>query len=566
MLCLSLQSQVYYWQMDGTSNDEELQRAEVSLVGNPTPNTNGHIYSGFNDATGYPLYAVAVDETGTSFVFQNTYLAYNTSSLGTAYTSQKCLIVESPVASTCEYALAGDFHQAANQSAIYFVALDAAGVPITAGATNGTYYYLNPYWTTSTRDIIYVGGKTAFYILSRHTLQSFGITHYYLSMLVVDVYGSVIWDGIYGLPDTKNPNEPQKMVYNPVTDQIMVVGYYHDLNTPNNEAYVFVVDDNSTHPGTYHYYGNSGSDDELNGIVICNSGSQAGEVMVCGTTDYAGTNDVWAMHLPLGFGTSIFSSTYDYQSSSADDHGQDLFERQNNMSGYEYCLGGYTNNGTAGGKDMTVFRIDNSGTLQYDFSYGGSDDEIGLRIDHDPNASSKGFNIYGTSDDAGGLGGVDMSMFKCYYSGHTKCNYDDDNNVSAVTGPDYFGSNDINHEEGYYVYDFYMDVPSTISSTQICTGSDPSGSNARMGPEAISIQAVPAGDQLSLTISSAEQQALEVSLTDMAGRVLYTGTVNTSRGTSTYELDLAGHNITSGIYLLTARNRNVSTAYRIVIP
>ncbi|HYG15605.1 MAG TPA: T9SS type A sorting domain-containing protein [Bacteroidia bacterium] len=282
-----------------------------------------------------------------------------------------------------------------------------------------------------------------------------------------------------------------------------------------------------------------------------------------GATDMYGSMDFNVLRMDMVI-APFWSSTFDYSvNSNAYDECTDVIERFNSLNQWEYYATGFTDNGIFGGFDVLDVKMDFAGVAVPggEFTYGGSGNDYGVSIDQlniAGTANPDGLSTFGTWGSNPTLGGEDMYHIKSYYNGLTSCN------DWIATNADLPGMMPGIHVPSQSIANFnsgnIMATFLPISDFQLCWANFiGGGNNARTadpgdgtsGTNNAILVPNPAENgntAVKLNVESSTAGEADVTVYDMMGKQVYSGTFNLKKGKNALPVDLTDANLSSGMY------------------
>jgi len=236
------------------------------------------------------------------------------------------------------------------------------------------------------------------YILAGHT-RSFGAGDDDIWILKLDSEGTVLWQKTYGTSGRENA---------PYIQQTQDGGYIVGANARSfgastHDAWLFKLypDDHEAGPGVVEWqktYGGSGND-HVRFVDITSDGGY----IVTGPTDSfgAGGYDTWVFKLTPD-GDIVWQKTYG--GGGYYDYGRSIQE----TSDHNYIMVGFTESFGAGGRDIVVLKLNSTGMVIWQKTYGGS----GLEEARSIGETSDGGYIVAGETESFGAGGKDIWVLK----------------------------------------------------------------------------------------------------------------------------------------------------------
>ena len=239
-----------------------------------------------------------------------------------------------------------------------------------------------------------------------------GFSDFYIIKLDAD--GNKSWEQVFGGDSWEDPYSIQQ-----TTDGgYIVAGHTASYGAGNYDAYVMKLDSSGNETWSETYGGTE--DDEARAVQQ----TADGDYIVAGYTasSGAGGRDLWVLKLDSS-GAVTWEETY-----GGAGHDEAYSIHQTADEGY--VVAGYTESSGAGGKDMWVLRLNSTGAVLGDGTYGGTEDDVAKSIRQTPD---RGYILAGYS---GSAGNSDMYIAKLTIDG-------------AITWERSYG--DVNNDEAYSV-------------------------------------------------------------------------------------------------------------------
>ncbi len=391
------------------------------------------------------------------------------------------------------------------------------------------------------------------------------------------VGGNILWSGFYdviqvGFPQKEYSNDIIESPYMPTGQpEVVIVGGGYDYNSTSNDAIFFRLNANSGAPifPWAFFYGTAATNEQFTSIDIANStaGGTNGFI-IGGVANMSASNaDFWLMKSdPVG-GT-VWSSTYDYTGNPGNANiCQDVKERFNTLSQYEYYACGTTYNGTIGGADLLVIKTDDlgNGVPNGEFAYNTGNDDLGFSLDQYNGTPADGLSIFGISY-SGGIGLSDEYLIKSYFNGLSGCN-ETFSTPSPQPGPGLYS------ETGLKSFDFFtlnhlMVSSALLTDVTLCYNTSiTGGDNSRMAP------AEPKGDKEAVVSPNPMQQGspiavveletetpavVQITIYDMLGKQYYNAEHELIKGKNQLPISLSNTNMAAGMYTVKISGTTVS--------
>ncbi len=215
-------------------------------------------------------------------------------------------------------------------------------------------------------------------------------------ILKLDMTGTKSWEKVYGGED----NFDDAWSIQQTTDGGYIVAGYTEIDFPdNNDAYVMKLDSNGD-PIWEKTFGGS----EHDGAKAVQQTADGGYI-VAGYTESSGAGgmDVYVLKLDSSGGI-----TWEETFGGA---GNDVANSVQQTQDGGYVVAGSTESSGAGGMDVWALRLNNSGVLIGDETYGGTEDDEAHEIKQ---TTDNGFIIAGSR---GSAGTTDMYLVKTAFDG-----------------------------------------------------------------------------------------------------------------------------------------------------
>lgn len=237
MLAFSLVRGQYFLNHFGTTETESVFSGEITdQLG------TGHLMGGFTTDASAALYGPTLVRTdfsgavGAAGTFENYYLLYNNSGLGTEMISTQCFGLELPTSSGYDYAMAGAQYtdNTYTRMVVWYTRVDAGGNPVVAGdplfTTVGALNYNSRFYRPNGYDSYFdvrafelAASGTEAFIMGKHLDNVSGKEFVFVIKVTLNT-GNIVWSGSYHVPNQNGTiNEPRGMVENTVNGEIAIV-------------------------------------------------------------------------------------------------------------------------------------------------------------------------------------------------------------------------------------------------------------------------------------------------------------------------------------------------------
>jgi uncharacterized delta-60 repeat protein len=215
-------------------------------------------------------------------------------------------------------------------------------------------------------------------------------------ILKLDSDGNQSWEKVYGGDD----NFDDAWSIQQTSDGGYIVAGYTEISFPNNnDAYVMKLDSGGNEIWSETYGGT-----ENDGAMAVQQTADGGYVVAGYTASSgAGERDLWVIKLDSS-GAITWEETY---GGTGHDEGWSIDQTADDG----YIVAGYTTSSGAGGKDIWALRLNSSGDVIGDETYGGTEDDEARSIRQTPD---RGYILAGYS---GSAGTTDMYIAKLTIEG-----------------------------------------------------------------------------------------------------------------------------------------------------
>lgn len=489
-------------------------------------------------------------------VFQGNSLNCNGAPVQMNNTTGVSFIETQTNANQMRYALAG-----ATSDGAFYTALNSGGVPILS-----RWYPFSTYLSNqpgpSKPVIVEDYNSGDFYIAG-----SVGGEIY---LLKINASGNVIWSRNFNLNFTAYFSD---MILCPnQSNRLMLVGSY-DAAVNDKDAFLLEVNSQTGSLNSLQSFGSTGFNDEFRAIKPSVSNGTGPGYLLAGMSNNSnnGLPQPWLTKLSLG-GGAIWSQMY--QPVNGSNNGfVDLVERRNSQQNYEiYGLV----DASAG---MVVLKLDDNG-LPFPLNNASPNNEFLYNIPGNGNSRATclsmiagnnpdpGLQVYGTAYNIST--GNTSHVAWAYFNGVTNCMF----NLTQMNQPTkaqydiqnipVFMINGLEECSNIVVSAFFLGGAMNFP----CSGYIASGNNARTsGATGIAMQEEdnqnlnvfpnPATSELTVEYYAASGNPATISLTDLAGREIYTTTQNQEwSGNQSLVLDLHAMQLSAGLYLVEVSSQS----------
>ncbi|MHA2252645.1 MAG: hypothetical protein ACXAD7_19940 [Candidatus Kariarchaeaceae archaeon] len=242
--------------------------------------------------------------------------------------------------------------------------------------------------------------------------DSFGAGNDDVWLVKTDVNGNMQWNKTYG----GNEND---RVYDLVMTSdggYALVGYTNPLNAINEDIYLVKTDDN----GSMQWDTNYGGDGSERASTLVQT-IDGGYIIVGHTDSFNVSNDeAYAVKTDVN-GSMQWNKTY---GGEGDDRMSQII--QSPVGGI--IISGFTRSFGAGQLDMSLVWINSNGTMQFNRTYGGEDDDMAFTLIE---TADEGLALTGSTYSFG-AGRFDMWLIKMDYSGHVIITKKFDTSIAAI--------------------------------------------------------------------------------------------------------------------------------------
>jgi uncharacterized delta-60 repeat protein len=235
------------------------------------------------------------------------------------------------------------------------------------------------------------------FILAGQT-SSFSAGGYDFYVIKLDALGTVEWQNHFG----GSSAEIARSVYQTSDGGYVVAGRSSSFSELGSDFYIVKLDSDGNQSWEKVYGGDDNFDDAWSIQQTADSG-----YIVAGYTEISSpiNNDAYVMKLDSG-GNEIWSETY----GGTEDDGA-MAVQQTADGGY--VVAGYTASSGAGGRDLWVIKLDSSGAVTWEETYGGAENDEAWAIHQ---TADDGYIVAGSTESSGS-GGKDMWALRLNNSG-----------------------------------------------------------------------------------------------------------------------------------------------------
>jgi len=448
---------------------------------------------------------------------------------------------------------------------VYYMRAAANGAvinPVVYYRTSDQQYRVNGVRLAPNGNFVYIVGETV-----TQQVQRFFV-------IKVTLAGNLVWGNTYVSPVgnyfERGFDVLESVAPNP--NVVAVVGTSRDANGNTDGFFVPLNPANGGPAGVMNLYGTNNSydhfyslDDSQSPNMLpsnpnpCPFGYVIGGYSNAGSA--AGANDSWVLRIDNTY-TLCWSRLIDYNGSGVSDECRDVVENRNVQTGFfQYYAGGNTLNGVLGGPDMIVNKLDAGGAMIWEGTYGNQGNQVLSTVDE--NRFNSDVSLYGTTQ-PGLLGASDMCIFNVNLNGNTACD-DSVHHWLDTDGPKLNSRKEtlvrepFNRTTGTAQFTPYSDAEYCWAPVVV-----PFAPKSGDAPS-MQLDIYGTGEHsVTLEISGAEAAPAELIVTDISGRVLYTGNVTLQEGTTLLPVDLTAQ-VSNGIYLITVRQGAMTTTRKVLI-
>lgn len=383
--------------------------------------------------------------------------------------------------------------------------------------------------------------------------------------LRLDAGGNVMWNCIYDFSFFA-PDEEATVadMTEGLNGELMIVG------GGGRDGLWLIVDQNDGNPMDVDLY-DAGRTERFNSIGISEDPLSQGYVLSgTGDIDFWNAQNQW-MNRMLGLKTDAarnaewFNYYFVESHNGIEEEGIDLTGRMNTLGNYEYFLTGFTYDNGAPSGNGVVLRLEHDGTVSSMpmiplFHYPLNNYIIRpVCAAASDNGATTGLSLYSTAHDQTS-GMPSMLITKVYFNGESPCNQSQGHDVAPSELN--YRVNNIHTQVIGNLDNAHVDMNNQYGSSyfNICfAGSIPGGSNDRTAPAYSStpggIKVYPnpvgRGTDLHIGVNTEREEIVQIQITDLSGRTLYTGIHRTLPGYNDLKADADQLPEVPGIYGLT---------------
>jgi hypothetical protein len=366
--------------------------------------------------------------------------------------------------------------------------------------------------------------------------------------------------------------------------EVALVGKYTLTSGSPGRGSMFMVDAATGQVTSFvREYFNAGFDAGFNAITIANNpfGGSAGYAIAgysIENSTASPTYNMWALKISPG-GAVHFSSTPSYTGPAiSNEFGYDILERFSTTYGWEYFLGGYTDNGNLGGDDEVIFILGPTGfpaAPANQITYGGPGRERILQLDMynaGVPAANLGLNVFGwTQGSFPVLGQVDFHQIKSYFNGVTACS-DQIQDQGWIAGPLLADSTKGDTLTVFNPRNLNTQVAPLARAVICSAASMPTGSNLRIvQPSEISASSLfpnPVSAEnavVNITFDTpGANDLVEIDVWNAIGQLVMHKRETLADGQSQLQLNL-GNGLSNGVYNVTVRRGSEMTNHKVSV-
>ncbi len=361
------------------------------------------------------------------------------------------------------------------------------------------------------------------------------------------------------------------IIDSPYSSEVVVAGNYNNAN----DRGAFLLRLNRVNgmpiaaPNIFNY---AASNESVSAIALNpNSSIPNAGYILCGSTNQGSNlNRMWVFKVNTTCNAVLANRFISYSISTSSLSGADIITRLNTSSQYEFYASGSASSGQLGQNDMVVVKLNYTLGLLGEYSYG----TVGTsETNEEISAQPDGLGIYGNIRISQLAANGDMYVVKSYFNGFTQCNYEINPTVSSApvltttTTP-------VQDVKDLSFPSLILTQNSNVTIFNYCNAAAvPGGSNARFAeqdetaevnsalfPNPVSLS----NPVLNLSLKVAEEQQIEIRITDMLGREVLNQQISITEGQSVQQIQLPS-GLSAGVYNLSIIGNNVSENHRFVI-
>lgn len=374
--------------------------------------------------------------------------------------------------------------------------------------------------------------------------------------------------------------------YNPFgIQEVCVVG--RTRMAAGNDGYFLEVSSAAgapTAPGGVGQVFSTNFDDQFWGIDISNNPlGGAGFVIVGYTNGFnaGGVNyNVWTLKVNPAANAVVWQTTHDYSLGGRNDFAYDIIERRNTLGAWEYYTSGFTDNGSLGGNDAVVIKLNAGGFGVGEYTYGAQGTDRAFEIDQFPVGGvnpAPGLATFGMTNSFPNFpkqAADDIYLVKSYFNGESGC-------YQRFALPMSFGqqlppvrirfnriipfAQDTMRNPGVV----YMNDTTLCYNVVIGTGNNTRQAQQPSLVPGNSINAYPNpidanSGTVNLDYQSPADATIEIRLMDMMGREISKRSMSVVAGTQTLTVDF-GPGMATGIYQIEVNNNGETVTARVAV-
>ncbi len=579
LLCLLstfLQAQPYYFEHTYGTNVTNTSNQDFGYDGHRRhQNSEGYMVSGASRGVPTDLkiaFAVTFGDGNISASdFENYYVAQDAGGVQLRLPYSYCAEINGN-----QFALAGVCGATPGFArSIYYAQISNTGAVVGSrsynlGSNFGS-YTLREMVTEPTRKFVYIMGEVSQFTPSRNLI--------YVMKLKYD--GTIQWSQVY---DLETSSATWDFAFDgvelPGADEFALVGWTADLTGNHFSGYIFRLDANTGLPSSPRIMLLDNQNDEFMATCVDWSDdtgifSGTGGFIVGGIAGLPGANEAAAILVDNDFANPWgIGNVYTTSISNGTSYVMDVASRFSPSGVYEYYMTGGTDAPYYGSKDIETWRLDAAslglnGNTQYAFGTSGYDEGRAIDLTW---AGADGMAIFGTTDATNGRN--DLLIMNSFLNGvlPTGCNWQ--TNLPNTTN--LLSLSQISAPNPLYNLSYYTDqvaLYGPILDNQICGAPDVAGGDntKNAGPKTMLANVMrfvgnpEDGYAIQIEQTAKEAEQLQVTLCDMAGRVLKSTRFQVQQGENQFKLNLANEEFTAGVYTVRWTSSRYVGAEKIIL-
>lgn len=384
---------------------------------------------------------------------------------------------------------------------------------------------------------------------------------------------TLIWSGFYDVPKSGSQGLfPTDIIFSPYSVsgnyELMIVGTSYDFGTSQFTYLIDAATGNTI--GLINLF--NGEETTFFDAVAVAPGSGGGQsgFIISGTCMVNGRMYTVATKVDPS-GSTVLWTNYYVHTSGDYSIWTDVVERMNTSGNWEYYISANLVSGLFGGGDVTVYKIDDNGICQDEFTYGTANVEQALEISKFDQTSADGISVYGSLFNGSQW---DALLIKAYFNGVSGCN--ENLNRSDTYKYDWrVIQEDIKLDGHVCGNQLILHALGWIPDAPICPvqPSVPGGSNARVIEQttatvtSANIYPNPVSaskPMLNVILNASSAGEVRFTLTDMLGREVAVQTSIAAAGEAQYSLVLPS-DLPAGIYNVRISGNGLAHSERLVI-